>query len=215
MSIAPKHCRVSVPAVPSLPLPAILAFAVVGLGGALFLAYSSFTTTEGPQFAAAVQDQVPVPVYSARAVPLDVPSDDVVRRTLSVAQSITATRTDSRKIDKDEVETSSTAPLLASIESGEVRGFSNFSKFSGSNVYLPLAATTFGVSAQTNAPGFVAPDAETDTVSPVPEASTWLCGAALIALVGARGAHARWHRSQQRAEKKSDRSNSSGMAIRS
>ena len=213
MSIAPKHRHVTVPAIPSLPLPAILAFAVVGFGGALFLAYSSFSTTEGPQFATAEQDQVPV--YSARAVPLDVPSDDVVRRTLSVAQSITATRTDSRKIDKDEVETSSTAPLLASIESGGVRGFSNFSKFSGSNVYLPLAATTFGVSAQTNAPGFVAPDAETDTVSPVPEASTWLCGAALIALVGARGAHARWHRSQQRAEKKSDRSNSSGMAIRS
>jgi hypothetical protein len=210
MSIAPKHCRVSVPAVPSLPLPAILAFAMVGFGGALFLAYSGFTATEGPQFAAAKQDQVPV--YSARAVPLDVPSDDVVRRTLSVAQSITATRTDSRKMDNDEADPSSTSPLLASIATGELKGFSSFSNFSGSNTYLTLAATTFGMSAQTN---FAAPEAEMDSMSPVPEASTWLCGAALIALVGARGAHARWHRSQQRVEKKSHRSNSSGMAIRS
>ncbi|MEY2560523.1 MAG: hypothetical protein QOG51_938 [Verrucomicrobiota bacterium] len=199
MSIAPKHRHVAVPAVPSLPLPAILAFAVVGFGGALFLAYSSFSTTEGPQFATAARDQAPV--YSARAVPWDVPSDDVVRRTLSVAQSITAGRPDSRKIDKDDVDISSTAPLLASIGSGELRGFSNFSKFSGSNVYLALAATTFGVSAQTNAPGFVAPDAETDMMSPVPEASTWLCGAALMALVGARGAHARWHRRRRRTDR--------------
>jgi hypothetical protein len=210
MSIAPKHCRVSVPVAPSLPLPAILAFAMVGFGGALFLAYSSFTATEGPHFATAKQEQVPV--YSARAVPLDVPSEDVVRRTLSVAQSITATRTDSRKMDNDEADPSSTSPLLASIASGELRGFSNFSNFSGSNTYLAVAATTFGMSAQTN---FAAPEAEMDSMSPVPEASTWLCGAALVALVGARGAHARWHRSQQRAEKKSPRSNSSGMAIRS
>jgi hypothetical protein len=211
MSTAPKHRRVSVPALPSLPLPAILAFAVIGFGGSLFLAYSSFHTTEGPQFAAAVPDQVPV--YSARAVPLDIPSNDVVRRTLSVAQSVTANGPDSRKVDNDEVDTSSTAPLLASIASGELRGFSNFSKYSGSNVYLALAATTFGVSAQTNSPGFVAPDAETDTMSPVPEASTWFCGAALIALVGARGAHARWHRG--RAGRKLSRPDSSGMAIRS
>ncbi|MEN3367861.1 MAG: hypothetical protein V7609_4 [Verrucomicrobiota bacterium] len=210
MSTAPKNRRVAVSGIPSLPLPAIFAFALVGFGGALFLAYSSFSTTEGPQFAAAKEDQVPV--YAARAVPLDVPGDDVVRRTLSIAQSITAAQSDARRIDKDEVDTSSTAPLLASTTEGELKGFSRFSNFSGSNTYLALAATTSGMSAQTN---FVAPDAEMESMAPVPEASTWLCGAALIALVGARGVHARWHRSQQRAEKKSDRSSSSGLAIRS
>lgn len=195
MSIAPKNCRVTVPGIPSLPLPAILAFAVVGFGGALFLAYSSFSTTEGPRFTAAKEDQVPV--YSARAVPLDVPGDDVVRRTLSLAQSIAALRTDSRKVDKGEVDALSTAPLLASIREGELKGFSRFSSFSGSNTYPSLAATTYGMSAQTN---FVAPDAEMESMATVPEASTWLCGAALVALVGARGAHARWHRSRRRED---------------
>jgi hypothetical protein len=194
MSIARKHCRASVPAPPSLPLPAILAFAVVGFGGALFLAYHTFSTTDGPRFAAAKQDEVPV--YSARGVPLDVPSDDVVRRTLSIAQSIAAPQIDSRRIDRDEADTSSTAPLLAS-STGELKGFSRFSNFSGSNTYLALAPTS-GMSAQTN---FVAPDAEMESMAPVPEASTWLCGAALIALVGARGAHARWHRNRRRTDR--------------
>ncbi|MCA1658903.1 MAG: hypothetical protein LC627_06370 [Verrucomicrobiaceae bacterium] len=210
MSIARKNCRVALPGIPSLPLPAILGFAVVGFGGALFLAYSGFTTTEGPHFAAAQEDQSPV--YSARAVPLDASSDEVVRRSLSVAQSIAAIRTESRNIDKDEVDTSSPAPLLASITEGELKGFSKFSNFSGSNTYLALAATTYGMSAQMN---FVAPDAEMESMAPVPEASTWLCGVALIALVGARGVHAHWHRSQQRAEKKSKRSTSASIAIRS
>jgi hypothetical protein len=198
MSTVPKHRHVTVPAVPSLPLPAILAFAVVGFGGSLFLAYFSFRSTDGPHFAAAKEAQVPV--YSARAVPLDVPSDDIVRRTLSVAQSIAALRTDSRKADSDEADESTAAPLLASLTSGELKGFSSFSKFNGSNIYLALAATTFGVSAQTNSPGFMAPDAEMEAMGPVPEASTWLCGAALLALVGARGAHARWHRRRRRTD---------------
>lgn len=196
MSIAPKHRRATVPAVPSLPLPAIFAFAVIGFGGALFLAYSGFIATEGPHFAAAKQEQVPV--YSARAVPLDVPSDDVVRRTLSVAQSITSARTDSRKMEQREVDPETNTPLAASISGGELRGFSNFSNLSGSNTNLALAATTYGMIAQTN---FVAPDAEMESMAPVPEASTWLCGAALIALVGARGAHARWHRRRHRADR--------------
>ena len=195
MPIASKHCRATVPALPGLPLPAILAFAVIGFGGALFLAYSSFGPTEGPHFSAAKETQVPV--YSARAVPRDGPSDDAVRRTLSVAQSIAAFRPDSRRIDKDEIDNSARAPLRASITEGELRGFSRFSDFNGSNIYLALAATTFGMSAQTN---FVAPDAEMDVMSPVPEASTWLCGAALVALVGARGAHACWHRRRRRSD---------------
>jgi hypothetical protein len=207
MSIAPKHRPAPVPAVPSLPLPAIFAFAVVGFGGALFLAYSGFSTTEGPHFAAARQDQVPV--YSARAVPLDIPGDDVVRRTLSVAQSITTARRDSRKMDQDEVDPETATPLSASISGGELKGFSNFSKYSGSNTYLALAANTYGMSAQTN---FVAPDAEMESMAPVPEASTWLCGAALIALVGARGAHARWHRSQQRSGNKAGSAKRSDFA---
>jgi hypothetical protein len=200
MSNAPKHCRATVAAVPSLPLPAIFAFAVIGFGGALFLAYSGFIATEGPHLAAAKQEQVPV--YSARAVPLDVPGDDVVRRTLSVAQSITGHTIDSRKMEQGEVDSESNTPLSTSFSGGDLRGFGNSSNFSGSNTNLALAATTYGMIAQTN---FVAPDAEMESMAPVPEASTWLCGAALIALVGARGAHARWHRGQQRAGRKTGR----------
>jgi hypothetical protein len=51
-----------------------------------------------------------------------------------------------------------------------------------------------------------------ESMAPVPEASTWLCGAALIALVGARGAHARWHRSQQRSGNKAGSAKRSDFA---
>src|ERR1700716_3609352 len=55
-------------AVPRLPLSAIFGFAIVGFGGALFLAYSRFSSAD-----AIMSERSPdeVPVYSARAVPLD------------------------------------------------------------------------------------------------------------------------------------------------
>jgi hypothetical protein len=87
---------------------------------------------------------------------------------------------------------------------GELRGFSHFAHSGVANNYLALTGAAFGMSSQTTPSGFFAPDAETIISAPVPEASTWLCGAALLALVVARGLHASWHRHQRRSASKSD-----------
>ena len=47
---------------------------------------------------------------------------------------------------------------------------------------------------------------ESRSPNPNPDPSTWVFGAALVALVGARSVHARWRRSQWRAEQKEARS---------
>jgi hypothetical protein len=88
--------------------------------------------------------------------------------------------------------------------SGGLRGFSRFAHFGVENSYLTLTGATFGMSAQMVPSGFFAPDAESIISAPVPEASTWLCSAALLALVVARGLHASWHRHQRRSASKSD-----------
>jgi hypothetical protein len=93
-------------------------------------------------------------------------------------------------------------PTQLSDANGELRGFSRFANSSGANSYLALTGATFGMSAQMSASGFVAPDAEMLTASVVPEASTWLCGAALLGLIAARGVYATWYRNQRRAANK-------------
>ncbi|PZR75709.1 MAG: hypothetical protein DLM73_04835 [Chthoniobacterales bacterium] len=214
MAIVPEHLRAARNAVPRLPLSAILAFAVIGFGGALFLAYSSFSRTQGPQFAAASPENVPV--YSARAVPLDLPGEEIATRTLAVAQAAVA-RSELAKAKENDPDLAASNPVVPSPETYILRGFSRFSNFNASNanLYRSLAATTFGMSALTNSPAYVAADAETTSMGPVPEASTWLCGATLLTLVGVRCLHAKWHRSRRRAENRSARPSSSEMGIRS
>jgi hypothetical protein len=82
----------------------------------------------------------------------------------------------------------------------ELRAFNGFSNFAGANSFLAFTGASFGMSAQTLPSGFAAPDAETLTAAPVPEASTWLCGGALLFLVAARGVHASWHRKRRRRD---------------
>jgi hypothetical protein len=89
-------------------------------------------------------------------------------------------------------------PTLLADSNRELRGFSRFANFGGSNSYLAVTGTSFGISAENTPSGFVAPDAETFTAAAVPEASTWMCGGALFMLVAARGARARWHRKRRR-----------------
>ena len=70
MAVAPEHYRAARLALPRLPLSAILGFALFGVGGSAFLAYTSFRYDEAKPAVAATND---VPVYSARAVPFDLP----------------------------------------------------------------------------------------------------------------------------------------------
>jgi hypothetical protein len=197
MAVTPKHYRAARLALPRLPLPAIIAFAVAGLGGALFLARTGVTMAEGTHSYRSAND---IPVYSARAVPFDSPREDAAQRNGSIVRALTATQTQVHRAETSEVEgaASVSGPTLLAEANRELRGFAGFSDFAGANTYLAVTGTTFGISAQTAPSGFAAPDAETVTASPVPEASTWWCGGALLVLVAARGLHASWHRKHRR-----------------
>jgi hypothetical protein len=194
MPVAPEHSRLTIP---RLPLPAILGFGLFGLGGSLFLAYTTFSHDEIKQSAMPSTDEQ---VYEARAVPFDSPRENAAKRADSIARALQVTQTEVQRAEtvEGEPQAAKAEPLLLADSHRELRGFSRFANFAGSNSYLAVTGTSFGISAQNTPSGFVAADAETFTAAPVPEASTWMCGGALFMLVAARGARARWHRKRRR-----------------
>ncbi len=200
MAVAPEHYRAARLAIPRLPLAAILGFALFGVGGSVFLAYTSFSHAD-PKMAVAPSNDVPV--YSARAVPFDPPREDPAQRAASITRALTAPHTDVHRAET--IEEQGAAPvsqraLFADANRG-LRAFNGFSNFAGANSFLAFTGVSFGMSAQTLPSGFVAADAETISAAPVPEASTWLCGGALLVLVAARGVHASWHRKRRRMDR--------------
>ena len=205
MSVAPEHYRAARIDLPRLPLPAILAFAVTGFGGALFLAYTSFSTPHTNHSLATVSA---APAHEARAVPLDPKPEEAATRTAAVARAIIATRSEAHRPERSQAErdaeVEASRPTLLSHTSGDLRGFSRFAYLGEPNTYLAITGAALGMSSQMAESGFFAPDAETIISAPVPEASTWLCGVALLALVVARGLHASWHRHQRRSASKSN-----------
>ena len=188
-------------AVPRLPLSAIFGFAIVGFGGALFLAYSRFSSADAITSARSPEE---VPVYSARAVPLDPAPERIAAESIAGTSPSTTTQAETERTRAGErsqiVEPTSSDSLFASSASGELKGFRNFTNFGASNTNLAVAVGNFatGISAQTNATGDMAPDAAMDTMSMLPEPSAWFCGAGLVALVGARVVRSRWRRSKSR-----------------
>lgn len=204
MSVTPERYRDARSALPRLPLPALLVFAVTSFGGALFLAYSTFSAPETTHSLASVSA---APVHEARAVPRDLRPEEAAARATAVARAIMATQSESQRSERrdpdTEAERASSGALLTETN-GELKGFSRFARAGTANNYLALTGATFGMSAQLAPSGFFAPDAESIISAPVPEASTWLCGAALLALVVARGLHASWHRHQRRSASKNN-----------
>lgn len=204
MPVAPEHHRAArLAPLPRLPLSAILGFSVAGFGGALFLAYSTFSA---PQTTDSLASAKPAAAFEARAVPFDSKPEDALVRATAVARALTAMPNDAQRSDRIEVEREaeqSEATVLPGA-SGELKGFSRFANSGGANSYLAITGAAFGLSAHMAPSGISATDAETVVATPVPEASTWLCGAALLALVVARGLHASWYRHQRRSETKSN-----------
>ena len=206
MSVAPEHFRAARLAPPRLPLPAMLGFAVMGFGGALFLAYTTYSPAE------TTYSLVPAsagPVYEARAVPRDVLPEEAAARAASIARAIVATQSQAQPSERNDGEPeereNSSEPTLLADASRELKGFSRFAHAgTAANSYLALTGASFGMSAQMAPAGFFAPESETAIFAPVPETSTWLYSAALLALVVARGLHATWHRHQRRSASKSD-----------
>jgi hypothetical protein len=197
MPVTPEHLRAARLAIPRLPLSAILGFGLFGLGGSLFLAYTTFSHDEIKQ---SVLPSTDAQVYAAPAVPFDQPRENPAQRAESIARALRVAQTEVRRAEMVDAEAqpAKSEPVLLADSNRQLRGFAGFGNFAGSNNYLTLTGTSFGISAQTAPSGFVAPDAETLTVAPVPESSTWMCGGALFMLVAARGARARWHRNRRR-----------------
>ena len=196
MAVAPEHYRAARLAIPRLPLAAILGFAFFGVGGSVFLAYTSFSHADSKMAVAPSND---VPVYSARAVPFDPPRENPAQRAASITRALTATQTEVHPAEAFE-EQGATPVSQRALFAGanrELRSFNGFSNFAGANSFLAFTGASFGISAQ-SLPSGVAPDAETISAAPVPEASTWLCGGALLVLVGARGLRAHLHRNRRR-----------------
>ena len=207
MSAAPEHYRAArLAPLPRLPLPAIFGFSVAGFGGALFLAYSTF---HAPETTHSLASTPSAQVYEARAVPLDPQPEDVTARATAIARALAATPSESQRSEtsQGDQELEQSEPTLVPGANGELRGFSRFANSGAANTYLAITGTTFGMSAHMAPSGISAMDAETVVATPVPEASTWLCGAALLALVVARGLHASWSRHQRRGGSKSDSAN--------
>jgi hypothetical protein len=197
MAVAPEHYRAARLGLPQLPLAAILGFAAFGVAGLVFLAYTTFSHGTAQHSAAASHD---APAYEARAVPFDTQPEDPAQRAASITRALTATPMQVQRAESVAPEggaSVSDRPLLAETDR-ELRGFHGFSNFAGANSFLAFTGTSFGMSAQNMPSGHAAPDAETFTAAPVPEASTWMCGGALLLLVAYRGARASWHRKRRR-----------------
>jgi hypothetical protein len=197
MAIAPELYRAARLAIPRLPLVAILGFSLFGVGGSVFLAYTSFSHAGAKPSVAATND---VPVYSARGVPFDPRREDPAQRAASITRALTATQSEVHRaeaIEEKGAASVSNRALFAEAKR-ERRAFNRFSNFAGANSFLAFTGASFGISGQTLPSGYAAADAETMTAAPVPEASTWMCGCALLFLVGARGIYASWHRKRRR-----------------
>ena len=197
MAVAPEHHRTAGLAIPWLPLPVMLGFALLGVGGSVLIAYSTFSYVEAERPA---NPPDKARVYEARAVPFDSPREERAQRA-SISRALTAAQSEVRHAETAEPERSSqvSQPVLPADSDRQLKGFDHFRNFGGANSYLAIAGTSFGISAQSLPSGFAAPDAETAMAAPVPEASTWMCGAALFVLVAARGVRAHLHRKQRRS----------------
>jgi len=193
MAIAPRNTRAPGSAIPWLPLPAILGFSLLGLGGSIVLTYTTFSYAPRP--ATASNDGK---VYEARAVPFASPRENPALRA-AISRAFSATQVEVRPAETvDPAHPEISQPMLLADSDRELSGFHRFGNSGGANNYLTVTGTSFGMSAESIPSGFAAADAETFSAAPVPEASTWICGAALLLLVGARGVRAHWHRKRGR-----------------
>ena len=197
MAIAPGQNRAPGSALPWISLPAILGFSLLGLGGSILLTYTTFSYAKAERPAPTSNG---AKVYEARAVPFDAQRENPAQRA-AISRALSATQVEVRRAEfvdparRPEI----SQPLLVADSNRELRGFLGFGNSGGTNSYLAVAGTSFGISAQSlPSGGFSAADAETLTSAPVPEASTWMCGAALLVLVGARGVRARFYRKRRR-----------------
>src|SRR3954469_5581224 len=156
MPVAPEDSRAARLALPWLPLPAVLGFALLGVGGSVFITYSTFSLGEAQRPAPSESARV----YEARAVPFESPRPEHAQPLGAIARALTATEIQVRRAEDVESERRS-EPILLADSNRPLRGFKRFGNFAGTNTYLMITGASFGMSAQTLPSGFSAPDAET------------------------------------------------------
>ena len=202
MAAAPEHLRNSRSVLPWLPLPAIMGFAFFGVGGSVFLAYTTFSHGDVKPSATGANEPR---IYEARAVPFDPVPEIPIQRAAAISRVLaTAAQSEARRAETVDPEEGAeiSGPAGLSDSERQLRGLSRFNRFASfpaANNYLAVNGSSFGMAAQSASAGLMAPAAETAMAAAVvPEASTWMCGAALFVLVAARGLRAHLHRKRRR-----------------
>src|SRR5438067_7553838 len=92
MRRGPEHSQAPSPVLPWLPLPAILGFTLLGLGGSILLTYTTFSFAEVKQPRHADH----AAIYEARAVPFDMLPESPAQRAASISRALTAGQTKAR-----------------------------------------------------------------------------------------------------------------------
>jgi hypothetical protein len=118
--------------VPRIPLSAILSFAIVGFGGALFLSYSSFDTDDTWQVVAKPKGDAPV--YSARAVPLDWQSAGLAGQ----GSSEEGCATGSARVGSEKVDSTRARSLSFSSARGQLIAVDAFPEFRAHSAHVAL-----------------------------------------------------------------------------
>src|SRR5437762_13061264 len=95
MAIAPGNIRAPGSALPWLPLPAILGFSLLGLGGSIVLTYTTFSYAETQRPVAPTNN---AKVYEARAVPFDSPRENPAQRA-AISRALSATQVEGRRAE--------------------------------------------------------------------------------------------------------------------
>src|SRR3954447_20495398 len=96
MPVAPEDSRAARLALPWLPLPAILGFALLGVGGSVFIAYSTFSLGQAKRPA---NPSEAARVYEARAVPFESPRPEHAQPLGAIARALTATEIQVRRAE--------------------------------------------------------------------------------------------------------------------
>ncbi len=125
-------------AIPRIPLPAILRFAIIGFGGALFLFYSFFGTGDAIQFAHSNSD---VPVYATRALPRDSQSAGPAGQRSGQRARLTA----SDEAGTEKVHSTQSSALFSPPARGRLRGVGASSESNSHNSYPDPSTWVFGV----------------------------------------------------------------------
>src|ERR1700748_3305828 len=93
MASAPRNNRASSSALPWLPLPAILGFSLLGLGGSIVLTYSTFSYAEAAKPVTPSNDGK---IYEARAVPFESRRESPALRD-AISRALTAMQVEVRR----------------------------------------------------------------------------------------------------------------------